>query len=594
MPLPSLASHPLAPFTLFRLHAERAPLRLLLATLAVLLAPVLYAADRYADMWAARAMDDIVSDARARLTLRQRTVNDEFELAFANLRRLPDLLSLDERVRDEVAPRPDAPPDAPPLAAAGRRARLNTFLKTFAETMGLHFAWLMDHTGVCIATSNYDAADSLLGTNYADRSYFSTAMAGERGRQFAVGRVSSVPGFFFASPVRLHGSVQGVVAVKTDLPTLSRRLRLDAAFVTDEQGVVVLANDKSQIFHALPDAPVRDMPVSARILRYKREAFPELALRPFVVRGLGARHGLTLVGDATRPALLGVTHRPQDGLSLHVAEEVSEALSLEGLRQAHFHFAALSGLAALATLLAAVVYTLHNRAQVRIIEASNQALTSLNEELRRIAERDHLTGCFNRRRLDEAMNAELARTARSGHPLTLAMLDLDHFKAVNDRYGHGVGDAMLAHVTDIIRRQLREPDLLARVGGEEFALLLPDTGEGDAVALLERVRRMVLATPLAHAEGTIPMTVSAGVAEARPDITPNRWMQEADTALYTAKRCGRNRTVRASLLAEGTRLGGANATGCPSEPLDADNAAARVSDTGTDSGACGGREKGGT
>lgn len=560
-----------APLTRFRHHAERTPIRLLLATLALLLAPVLYVADTYADMWAARALEDIVSGARTRLALRQRTVNDEFELAFAGLRRLPDLLAQDDRVRDEVAPRPGAAPATPSGSArtdAGRRAPLNAFLKTFAETMGLHIAWLMDHTGTCIAASNYDTADSLLGTNYADRAYFIAAMSGERGRQFAVGRVSSVPGFFFASPVYQYGTVLGAVGVKTDLPTLSRRLRLDAAFVTDEQGVVVLANDKTHIFHALPDAPVRDMPVSARILRYKREAFPELSLRPFVVKGISERHGLTLIGDATRPALLGVTHRPQDGLSLHVAEEVGEALTLEDRRQVRFHFAALCGLAALGTLLSAAIYTLHNRAQVRIIEGSNQALTRLNEELRRIAERDHLTGCFNRRRLDEAMNAELARSARSGHPLALAMLDLDHFKAVNDRYGHGVGDAMLAHVTGIIRHQLREPDLLARVGGEEFALLLPDTGERDAMALLERVRRKVEETPLPHEDGPIPMTVSAGVAEARTDIEPGRWMHEADAALYMAKRCGRNRTVRASQVPEDAATGWLETPDCIS--LDAD------------------------
>ena len=428
--------------------------------------------------------------------------------------------------------------------------------------MDLHIAWLMDHSGTCIATSNYDSADSLLGTNYADRSYFIAAMSGERGRQFAVGRVSSVPGFFFASPVRQYGAVLGVVAVKTDLPTLSRRLRLDAAFITDEQGVVVLANDKAHIFHALPDAPVRDMPVSARILRYKREAFPELSLRPFVMRGINEKHGLTLIGDATRPTLLGVTHRPQDGLSLHVAEEVGEALTLEDRRQVRFHFAVLCGLAVLGTLLSAAIYTLHNQSQLHIIEGNNQALTRLNEELRRMAERDHLTGCFNRRRLDEAMNAELARSARSGHPLSLAMLDLDHFKAVNDRYGHGVGDAMLAHVTEIIRNQLREPDLLARVGGEEFALLLPDTGEREAVALLERVRRKVEETPLPHADGPIPMTVSTGVAEARPDIEPGRWMHEADAALYMAKRCGRNRTVRATQVPDETLAGGSAPPHC--------------------------------
>lgn len=554
MPLPRRLS---PPFTLFRQRAERTPIRLLLLMLVVLLPCVLYVADRYADAWAVHALDDIVADARARLALRQRTVNDEFELAFAGLRRLPDLLAQDDRIRDAMAPRPEAaPPPTPAHTPSARRAPLNTFLKTFAETMGLHYAWLMDHTGMTIATSNYDAADSLLGTNYADRTYFIAAMSGERGRQFAVGRMSSIPGFFFASPVRQYGAVLGVVAVKTDLPTLSRRLRLDAAFVTDEQGVVVLANDKAHIFHALPDAPVRDMPVSARILRYKREAFPELSLRPFVVRGINERHGLTLIGDATRPALLGVTHRPQDGLSLHVAEEVGEALTLEDRRQVRFHFTALSGLAILGTMLSSIIYTLRNISQLRIIEGNNLALTRLNEELRRMAERDHLTGCFNRRRLDEAMNAELARSARSGHPLALAMLDLDHFKAVNDRYGHGVGDAMLAHVTAIIRNQLRETDLLARVGGEEFALLLPDTGEREAVALLERVRHKVEETPLPHAEAPIPMTVSAGVGEARPDIEPGRWMHEADAALYMAKRCGRNRTVRATQVPDDSLAGG--------------------------------------
>ena len=97
MPLPA---RPLSPFTRFRQHAESTPIRLLLLTLVVLLPCVLYAADRYADMWAARALDEIVDEARARLALRQRTVNDEFELAFAGLRRLPDLLALDDRIRD--------------------------------------------------------------------------------------------------------------------------------------------------------------------------------------------------------------------------------------------------------------------------------------------------------------------------------------------------------------------------------------------------------------------------------------------------------------------------------------------------------------
>lgn len=114
MPLPSRPFPSFTPFTWFRQHAEHTPIRLLLLTLLLLLPCVLYAADRYADMWAAQALDDMVAEARVRLTLRQRTVNDEFELAFAGLRRLPDLLALDDRIRDEVAPRPEAAPPPTP------------------------------------------------------------------------------------------------------------------------------------------------------------------------------------------------------------------------------------------------------------------------------------------------------------------------------------------------------------------------------------------------------------------------------------------------------------------------------------------------
>lgn len=549
--MPGISAH-------FRNLAEQHPTRLLLALVALLFVPVLLAAEWYADGWAQRATAALAQDSASHLEERLRAEEDELELIFASLRRLPELLALDERVIDAV--KADAHARNIPN---NRHAALNAFLKTFASTLDLQLAWVLNPAGTCVAASNSESPASLVGSNYADRGYFDTAMTGGRGSQFAVGRMTGVPGFYFASPVRIGGEMAGVAAVKIDLPTLSQRLHLDSGFVTDDRGVIVLAPDKERIFHTLPGAPVRDMTVSARILRYKRDTFPELSLSPFTPPNLPPGQALYLVGGSTRPVLLGATHRPQDGLTLHVAEDIGEILTIEDQRTVRFLLAALSGLAALGGVLATSVNTLHARAQRRIIENSNQVLVRLNEELRQMAEHDHLTGCFNRRRLDEAMNTELARSARSGHPLSLAMLDLDHFKAVNDRHGHAVGDAMLAHVTDTIRRQLREPDVFARIGGEEFALLLPDTGEYNAAVLLDRIRRKVEETPLEHGETTIPITVSAGIAAARPELEPTAWMREADAALYAAKHCGRNRIIRASEMPEGFSANGLTPGACP-------------------------------
>jgi len=164
--------------------------------------------------------------------------------------------------------------------------------------------------------------------------------------------------------------------------------------------------------------------------------------------------------------------------------------------------------------------------------------------LQREARTDPLTGLHNRRALDAVLRREMSRCERTGVALSVAVIDLDHFKAVNDRWGHDAGDQVLREVAELLRRGARSTDTLVRLGGEEFGLVMVDTPQTSALVLVERLRRSIEAHPF-HS-GALRCTMSAGVAE--------RWVgdpdweaiyQRADRALYVAKVQGRNRAAGA-------------------------------------------------
>lgn len=161
------------------------------------------------------------------------------------------------------------------------------------------------------------------------------------------------------------------------------------------------------------------------------------------------------------------------------------------------------------------------------------------------ANTDELTRLCNRRHFLELGEREIARAVRYGHPLTLLMLDLDHFKRVNDTWGHDAGDQVLRSVSEVLRGSLRDVDILARIGGEEFAILLVEAPEPQAMQVAQRIRSAVENTPITLAGGaTVTITLSIGVAVlgARSDDLRNL-LREADRALYSAKQQGRNRVA---------------------------------------------------
>ncbi len=171
-------------------------------------------------------------------------------------------------------------------------------------------------------------------------------------------------------------------------------------------------------------------------------------------------------------------------------------------------------------------------------------LKKAEQELRQLAITDGLTQIANRRHFDERIHEEIDRSQRYGRPLMLMLLDIDHFKKVNDTYGHPAGDAVLRMVADVCKRSTRTLDLIARFGGEEFAMLLPETDLPGALQLAERIREEVAALACVYEQDVIHVTVSIGLAALdAADATAERLTRDADESLYAAKQCGRNRVV---------------------------------------------------
>lgn len=245
---------------------------------------------------------------------------------------------------------------------------------------------------------------------------------------------------------------------------------------------------------------------------------------------------------------------------------------LIGTNMVFFHLLGLAGIAygvialwfsivTSRTGLRAFALSYRNSELVSALQESNKELENKNDALHyalakieEVAAKDELTGCFNRRFLMEALRRELAISSRDYRPFTLLLIDVDHFKAINDTHGHLVGDRVLAELAHTLRLTMRSMDTLARFGGEEFACMLPETALDDAGALADRVRHVISTLSFAYDGGLFSVTVSIGVAQWHLNETIESVIQQADQALYKAKDAGRNCIALAESPSSGSEL----------------------------------------
>lgn len=468
----------------------------------------------------------------------------------AHMRSIPKVLAKDPEILEILGRMgPEITPSVLPrqefkakLARNPALERLNKRLDLSIADLDIDQILVMNAAGDCVASAGFFGDGSPNGVNYTDREYFQTAKRKGTARQFAIGRTSNTPGIYYSAAVVDNNRFLGIVVVKIETARLAKAIDGPNAFISDEFGVIIVAGDESYYMKTLPGARVGELPETTREKRYKRTEFNALDLRETstgplrLVRLEGRKNPLLIVSSETQSDLLKVWL-------------LSEIRDLDRIRHdsnSRFLLLCLAGGSIVLCVYAGIAYLRRNAAHQAEVASINAELVKLNDELKIQARFDALTGCANRRYFLEELSVEIKRAKRFESHCCLAMFDIDHFKKVNDRYGHANGDELLKHFSQTVKSCLRETDFFGRIGGEEFALLMPQTPIVGGFQLVERVRKIVEQSSISVDGVDLRCTVSIGVAEwLRDQESGEAFLARADRALYQAKRLGRNRVCSA-------------------------------------------------
>ena len=408
--------------------------------------------------------------------------------------------------------------------------RLNrTLLSLTRDIPAFSAIWAMNAGGDCVAASNAGTRKSFVGVNYADRDYFKTAREGRQGAQFAVGRVTGVPGLFFSAPAMHDERFVGVIAVKIDLPFLATWVNQANAFITDPYGVIILAQDRSLEMHALPGATVHRLTPEQRSRRYREKEIAELSIRPW---GDPPHATLKQLNNRNQPLLMAAQEIPGEVLTVNVMIPVPRIASLDADRAQWMLTLAGIGVFAIAVLSMSAYYVGNRRHARRYREQLAQ--------IEYLATHDTLTGLFNRAMIEATITQSIALSARSGRRLAVLFVDLDRFKPINDSMGHEAGDYVLCEVAQRLRSGVRASDTIIRQGGDEFIVVLNDIESADDAARV--ARKLIDAVSCAYSvyETQLSLSASIGIAIYPQDgDTPSMLLRNADAALYHVKENGR-------------------------------------------------------
>ncbi len=401
---------------------------------------------------------------------------------------------------------------------SGGSPRLDDVVDAIAGPGEEHVVYLLDDTGKTVASSNRGRGDSFLEKRYDMRPYFHDAMAGRPGGFVGRGVTSGKPGYYASWPLRdAAGRVVGVAVVKHVLSSESfGPLGTANSFLVGADGTVLVGAEpghEGQPMWSRPrsvDAPVEDRTAPVLPAPFSGSTW---------VRLDGMRHVAVRVPlPGLDWSVVSLRHETTRGASRLLGILVTLLLSL-------------------AIVAAFVLLQRQLGTESRIARKRQEAEGRAREAARR-ADTDALTGIPNRQAFNEAMAREVARARRFRQPLAMVIVDLDHFKRVNDQYGHPVGDQVLVGAARMLSTRVRESDLVARWGGEEFAVITTMTDAAGAARLAEKLRALLEVT---HLGPVGAMTASFGVAELHSDDTVESLVRRADEALYAAKTGGRNR-----------------------------------------------------
>jgi diguanylate cyclase (GGDEF)-like protein/hemerythrin-like metal-binding protein/PAS domain S-box-containing protein len=587
------------------------------------------------------------------ITLRVDNVAEAFAHNLNEVHGIPALIASDREVL-RVLNRFNSVKFASTLSAEQRKSllrgdreleALNNHLKLIDDLLGSDVLYVITAQGDTIASSNFDKPDSFLGANFANRDYFRTAMTGQQGHQYAVGKVSKIPGLYFSVPITDNGHIVGVAVVKINIPVLAHWVRQADAFVTDEYGVVILASDERMDMRALPGATVFSLTSEERLARYRRDDFSVIGVNAWPAE---FAEPLFQIDNEDAPVLLQDKLLDEERIRIHVFSRLPEVVTYAHDRLSHFLVLGLSG--ALAIFFGAARLALRRirkkaREEQRIAATAfeteegimitdrdavilkvNHAFTRLTgyspEEVigkspallqsgrqdkafyramwetlgrekywkgeiwnrrkngevypewltitavsdskgvvthyvgvfsditqRKLTEQrisflayhDKLTDLPNRSLFYDRMSRAMSQTRRMDRHFALLLLDLDGFKAVNDEFGHEAGDEVIKASAQRLLTCVRDVDTVARMGGDEFAIILSEVKSPEDISGIARKIIQRITSPVSLFDGRVcSVGVSIGIA-IHPDDGEeiDRLIRAADAAMYASKAAGK-------------------------------------------------------
>jgi signal transduction histidine kinase/DNA-binding response OmpR family regulator len=264
-------------------------------------------------------------------------------------------------------------------------ANLNRHLADQKQDLDVDVIWVLNANGDCIASSNHDRPESFVGISYADRTYFKNALAGQRGRQYAVGRQTNIPGLFFSAPIQLDGKIVGAVAVKIDITKLSKWFNRFNCFVADEAGVIILSSDSALENYALTDAAVFKMPADAREKQYKRRDFSVLQIEPLGVKSGTSYQSIHLPGS-DHSYMLAQSTNNKSGYRIFSYTKVPEVKTLRTVRLQLMFLVFIAGTAVILLVTGTRRYIDDMRTSLAAAETANKAksmfLANMSHEIR--------------------------------------------------------------------------------------------------------------------------------------------------------------------------------------------------------------------
>jgi diguanylate cyclase (GGDEF)-like protein len=440
-----------------------------------------------------------------------------------------------------------------------RLEKANTFLEQLRAAADTITIYITDEEGFAIASSNWRRRESPLGGNFAFRPYFEDAMKKGAGRFYGMGTRSVAPGFYLSHEIRNGAEVIGVAVIKVELIDLDVKWDRGSGdmTVTDGNGIIFLSSRKEWKYQPMHPLDSGTADTLAKTRQYDGVLKKPLPIR--ITQSLG-KH--TRIAEVAQPreheegeerAAYLVQSRELAGsdwsLNLFIPLQPVNARALRAA-------AIVTGTLSFLLMLFLYLHQARSRARERDrsrlaleganeqLEMKNRELQSVSDALRRISITDHLTEAYTRRFFLESLAKLMSAARRHGTPLSIIMMDVDNFKQINDTYGHPVGDTVLQTLATVCMIELREADVFARFGGEEFIIALPDADEHAAHEVAERLRLAVMGLPIDTADALVHVTISSGISQYREsDPGIDNMIKRADQALYAAKKCGRNQVA---------------------------------------------------